>query len=158
MLSPNPRWPKMKSLGPVNTLPLESKRGFLNVIKIRMLRCRDYAGLSRCWCCSVLDYLGVVAVVQSLSHVQLFVTPMDCGTPVFPVLHYLPESAQTHVRLVDDAILSSYPLSPPFPPALNLSQHQGLFQWVDSSHQVAKVLEFQLQRQSFQRVFRVDFL
>ena len=59
MLSPNPRWPKMKSLGPVNTLPLESKRGFLNVIKIRVLRCRDYAGLSRfdvvqCWIIWVL--------------------------------------------------------------------------------------------------------
>ena len=63
-----------------------------------------------------------------------------------PVLHHFPDFAQTYVHWVNNAIQPSHPLSPPCPPALNLSQHQGLFQWVDSSHQVAKVLEFQLQR------------
>ena len=76
----------------------------------------------------------------------------------FPVLHHRPEFAQTHVNWVSDAIQPSHPLSSPSPPALNLSQHQGLFQWVGSSHQVAKVLELQLQYQSFQWIFRVDFL
>ena len=87
--------------------------------------------------------------------------PMDCSTPVFPVHHQLPESTQTYVHRVGDAIQPSYPLSSPFPPALNLSQHQGLFQWVSSSHQVAKVLEFQLQHQSFHPgliSFRMDWL
>ena len=83
--------------------------------------------------------------------------PMDCSTPGFPVLHYLLESAQTHVHWVDDTIQPSYPLLTPSP-ALNLSQHQGLFQWVLSSHQVTKVLELQLQHQSFQWRFRTDFL
>ena len=64
----------------------------------------------------------------------------------------------THVHWVSDAIQPSHPLSSPSPPALNLSQHQGFFQWVSSSHQVAKVLEFQLQHQSFQWIFRTDFL
>ena len=82
--------------------------------------------------------------------------PTDCSMPGFPVLHYLPEFAQTHVHWVSDAIQPFHPLSPPSPPALNLSQHQGLFQWVGSSHQVAKVLELQLQHQSFQWIFRVD--
>ena len=63
----------------------------------------------------------------------------------FTVHHQLPELTQTHVRWVSDAIQPSYALSSPFPPALSLSQHQGLFQWVSSSQQVTKVLEFQLQ-------------
>ena len=74
---------------------------------------------------------------------------MDCSTPGFPVHHQLPEFTQTHVHWVGDAIQPSHPLSSPSPPAFNLSQHQGLFQWVSSSHQVAKVLEFQLQHQLF---------
>ena len=81
--------------------------------------------------------------------------PMDCSTPAFPVLHYIPEFAQTHVHRVGDAVQPSHTLSSPSP-AFNLSQHQGLFQWVGFSHRVAKVL--QLQRQSFQCIFRVDFL
>ena len=83
---------------------------------------------------------------------------MDCSTPGLPVHHQLPELAQTHVRRVSDAIQLSHPLLSPSPPYFNLFQHQGLFQWVSSSHQVAKVLEFQLQHQSFQRIFRTDFL
>ena len=79
--------------------------------------------------------------------------PMDRSTPGFPVHHQLLELAETHVHRVGDAIQPSHPLSSPSPPAPNPSQHQGLFQWVSSSHQVAKVLEFQLQRQSFQYTF-----
>ena len=82
---------------------------------------------------------------------------MDCSIPGFPVLHCLLEFAQTHVLWVDDAIQSSHPLLPPSP-AFTLSQHQGPFQWVGSSHQVAKVLE----HQSFQWIlglisFRTDW-
>ena len=70
----------------------------------------------------------------------------------------LPEFTQTHVHWVGDAIQPSHPLSSPSPPALNLSQHWGLFKWVSSLHQVAKVMEFHLQHQSFQWIFRTDFL
>ena len=84
--------------------------------------------------------------------------PMNRSTPGLPVHHQLPESAQAHVHWVGDAIQPSHPLSTPSPPDFNLSQHQGLFQWVSSSHQVAKVLEVQLQHQSFQWIFRTDFL
>ena len=83
---------------------------------------------------------------------------MDCSMPRFPVLRYLPEFAQSHVYWVGDTIQPSHPLSPPSPPAFNLSQHQGPFQWVSSSHQVAKVLELQLQHPAFQWIFRVNFL
>ena len=72
--------------------------------------------------------------VQLLSRVWLC-NPMDCSTPGFPVLHYFSEFAQTHFQWVSDAIQPSHPLSSPSPPALNLCQHQGLFQWVGSSHQ-----------------------
>ena len=76
--------------------------------------------------------------------------PMDCSMPGSPVHHELPELAQTHVHQFGDAIKTSHPLLSPSPPAFNLSQHQGLFQWVGSSHEVARVLELQLQHQSFQ--------
>ena len=95
--------------------------------------------------------------VQLLSCVRLC-DPMDCSTPGFPVYHQLPELAQIHVHRVGDAIQPSHPLASPSPPAFSVSQHQGLFQWVSSLHQVAKVLEFQLQHQSFQWIFRTDFL
>ena len=84
--------------------------------------------------------------------------PMNCSTPGLPVHHQLLESTQTHVHWVGDAIQPFHPLSSPSPPALNLSQHQGFFKWVSSLHQVAKVLELQLQRQSFQWIFRTNFL
>ena len=70
--------------------------------------------------------------------------PMDCSMPVFLVLHHLPELAQTHAHWVGEPIQPSHPLSSPSPPALNLSQHQGLFKWVGCLHQVAEVLELQL--------------
>ena len=83
---------------------------------------------------------------------------MDCSTPGLPVHHQLPKLTQTHVHWVGDAIQPCHPLSSPSPPAFNLSQHQGLLQWVSSSHQMAKILEFQLQHQSFQWTARTDFL
>ena len=93
--------------------------------------------LSRYCCCSVA---------------QLCPSPCDPWTAAcqtsFPVLHYLPEFAQTHVHWVDDDIQPSHPLSPTSPPILNISQHQGFFQWIRSSYQVARVLEVQLQHQS----------
>ena len=73
--------------------------------------------------------------------------PMDCSMPGLPVHHQLPEFTQTNVHWVGDSIQTSHPLSSPCPPAFNLSQHQGLFKWVSSLHKVAKVLEFQSQRQ-----------
>ena len=87
-----------------------------------------------------------------------FCDPMDCSTPGFPVHHQLQELAQTHVHQVGGVIQPSHPLLSPSPPAFTLSQHQGLFQWVSSSHQVAKVLEFQLQHHFFQRNPRADLL
>ena len=84
--------------------------------------------------------------------------PMDCSTPGLPVHHQLMEFTQTHVHRVSDAIQPSHPLSSPSLPAFNFSQHQGLLKWVSSSYQVTKVLEFQLWYQSFQWIFRTDFL
>ena len=84
--------------------------------------------------------------------------PMNPSTPGLPVCHQLPELTQIHVHWVGDAIQPSHPLSSPSAPAPNLSQYQGLFKWVNSSHEVAKVLEFQLQRQSFQWTPRTDLL
>ena len=83
--------------------------------------------------------------------------PMDCSMPG-SILYYLPEFAQIHAQWDDDAIQPSQPLLPPFPPALNHSQQQGLFQWVSSLHQMAKVLELQLQYKPSQWIFKVDFL
>ena len=88
-------------------------------------------------------------VVELLSHVWLC-DPMNCRMPGFPVLHYLPEFAQTHVHWVDYGMQPSHPLSPSSPFAFNHSKHQGLFQRVGSLHQVAKVLELQLQHQTYQ--------
>ena len=84
--------------------------------------------------------------------------PMNRSTPGLPVHHQLPEFNQTHAHRVGDATQPCHPLSFPSPPAPNPSQHQGLFQWVNSSHEVAKVLEFQLQHQSFQWTPRTDLL
>ena len=95
--------------------------------------------------------------LTSLPYHWLF-DPLSGSMLGFPVLHYLPEFAQTSVHWVSDAIQSSHPLLPPSLPSLNLSQHQGLFQWVSSLHQVAKVLELQLQHQVFQTIFRIYWL
>ena len=97
-----------------------------------------------CFCCVFAQYCPTVH------------DPKDYSMPSFPVLHYLLEFAQTHVHWINDAIHPFHPLSSPSPPTFSLSQHQGLFHWVESSHQVAQVLE--LQHQSFQWLFRVDSL
>ena len=78
---------------------------------------------------------------------------MDCSIPGFPVLYYLLEFAQTHIHWVRDSIQQSHPLSTTSPTVVNLSLCQGIFQWVGSLHQVAKILELQLQHQSFQWIF-----
>ena len=97
-------------------------------------------------CCISVQFSSVAQSCPTLCD------PMDCSTPGLPVHHQLPEFTQIHVHWVDDAIQPSHPLSSPSP-GLNLSQHQGIFQGVSSSHWVAKVLEFQLQHQSFQWIF-----
>ena len=102
-----------------------------------------------------VKYTFQFSSVESLSHVRLC-DPMNHSSPGLPVHHQLPESTQTHVHQVGDAIQPSHPLPSPSPPALNPSQNQGLFQWVNSSHEVAKVLGFQLQHQSFQWTPRTD--
>ena len=103
----------------------------------------------------LLPSIQFSSVTQSC---QTLCDPMNCSMPGLPVHHQLLEFTQTHVHWVGDAIQPSHPLSSPSPPAPNPSQHQGLFQWVSSSHQVAKVLEFQLQHQSFQWTPRTDLL
>ena len=126
------------------------------------------------FCCSALTEAGEGSYYQRLPNsVKAFLSvqfssvaqscltlcdPMNCSTPGLPVHHQLLEFTQTHAHWVSDAIQPSHPLLSPSPPAFSLSQHQGLFQWVNSSHQVDKVLEFQLQHQSFQWIFRTDFL
>ena len=100
------------------------------------------------WIYRLLPSFQFSSVAQSC---PTFATPcIFCSTPGLPVHHQLLELTQTHVHQIGDAIQSSYPLTSASPPALNLSQHQGLFQGISSSHQVVKVLEFQLQHQSFQ--------
>ena len=84
--------------------------------------------------------------------------PMDCSMPGLPVHHQLPEFTQIHVHWVGDAIQPSHSLLSLSPPTFNLSQRQSFFKWVSTLNQVAKILEFQLQHQSFQRIFRTDFL
>ena len=109
---------------------LKSSSSFLiGLFVFLILSCNPF------WCCSVAQLCPTLC------------KPMDCGMPVFSVLHHLLEFAQTQVHWVGDAIQPSHPLSPSSPSTFSLSQHQGLFQWVSSSHQVAKLLE--LQHQSF---------
>ena len=113
--------------------------------------------------CFFMDWFKVIlwSVSQFSSVIQSYPTlcdPMNRSMPGLHVHHQLPEFTQTHVHQVSDAIQPSRPLSFPSPPAPNPSQHQGLFQWVSFLHQVAKVLEFQLQHQSFQWTPRTDLL
>ena len=103
--------------------------------------------------CSLCSYS-----VQFSSVAQSSVVSNSLRPPNLPIHQQLLEFTQTHVHWVGDAIQPSHPLSSPSLPTLNLSQHHGLFKWVTSSHQVAKVLEFQFQHQSFQWIFRTDFL
>ena len=102
--------------------------------------------------------LSKYSVHFSSSGMLTLCNPMNCSTSGLPVHHLLPEFTQTHVHWVSDIIQPSHPLLSTFPPAPNPSQHQGLFQWVNSSHEVAKVLEFQLQHHSLQRNPRAGLL
>ena len=112
--------------------------------------------MSKNLCTHIVHFcLSVSSVAQSC---LTLCGPMDCSIPGFPVHHQLPELTQTHVHRVGDAIQPSHPLSSPSLPAFNLSQHQGLFRWVSSLHQVAKALGFQPQHQSFQWTARTDLL
>ena len=118
-------------------------QGKLEVVKQEMVRVNT-------------GILGISSV-QLLSHIRLFETPWTSAHQA-SMSNQLPELVQTHVHRVGDAIQPSCPPLFPSPPALNLSQHQDLFQWIRSSHQVAKVLELQFQNHSFQWIFRTDFL
>ena len=104
----------------------------------------------------LLFYIHIRSMLFICLAVSKFCDLMDCSTPGFPVLHNRLEFAQTHVYWVGYDIQPSYPLSPSSPHVLNLSQHQGLFQWVYSLHHVAKVLELHLHHQSFIWILRVD--
>ena len=108
--------------------------------------------------CKRIIYHGANPWLSSVQSCPTLWDPMDRSTPSLPVHHQLPKFTQTHVHWVGDAIQPSHLLSSPSHHALNLSQHQGLFKWVSSSHQVAKDLEFQLQQQSFQWTLRTDLL
>ena len=105
----------------------------------------------------MLRYLTIIQFSSVAQSCPTLSDPMNQSTPGLPVHHQLLESTQTHVHWVGDAIQPSHPLLSSSP-ALNLSQHQGVFKWVSSLHQVAKVLEFQLQHQSFQWTPRTDLL
>ena len=105
-----------------------------------------------------IECLSSVQFSSGAQSCLILCDPMNRSMPGLPVHHQLPEFTQTHVHWVGDAIQPSHPLSSPSPPALNPSQHQSLFQWVNSSHEVAKVLEFQPQPQSLQWTLRTDLL
>ena len=102
--------------------------------------------------------MGMDSVSSVTQSCPTLCDPMNRSTPGLPVHHQLPEFTQTQVHRVRDALQPSHPLSSPSPPAPNPSQHESLFQWVNSSHEVSKVLEFQLQHHSFQRTPRADLL
>ena len=119
------------------------------------------AQLSCFWCLAKAVMEIIIHQFSSSQVTQLCLTlchPMDRSMPDLPVHYQLPEFTQTRVHWVSNAIQPSHPLSSSSPPALNLAWHQGLFKWVSSSHHVAKVLEFQLQHQSFQWTPRTDLL
>ena len=125
----------------------------------------QFSHLSKWQLCPSWSHPWLLSFISQFSSVtQLCPTlcdPMNHTMPGLPVHHQIPDFTQTHVHWVSDAIQPFHPLPSPSPPAPNPSQHQGLFQWVNFSHEVAKVLEFQLQHQSFQwtpRTFRMDWL
>jgi len=119
---------------PPSPSPTESKRLFNTSVSLLLSRIQGY--------CYLLSKFHQIRSVAQLC--LTFCDPMNCSMPGLPAHDQLPEFTQTHVRRVGDAIQPSHPLSSPSPLAPNPSQHQSLFQWVNSSHEVAKVLEFQL--------------
>ena len=138
-------------------------KSFKNSFTEKQGKGKGYEKLAQTFCKQIKEklilFLMKCTYIQFSSVAQSCLTlcnPMNHSMPGLPVHHQLPESTQTHVHRVDDAIQPSHHLSSPSPPALTLSQHQGLFKWVSSSCQVAKVLEFQLQHQTFQKTPRAD--
>ena len=123
-----------------------SYQNYLKVVSIKPKGKCNFIG-KICRHCQDIPKFQFSSVAQSC---PTLCNPMNSSTPGLPVHHQLPEFTQTHIHRVSDAIQPSHPLSSPSPPAPNPSQHQGLFQCVNSSHEVAKVLEFQPQHQSFQ--------
>ena len=128
------------------------------VTKIVFISCNRWSKLPQIeWLNTIISYSFGGQVSSVTQSCPTLCDSTDSSTPGFPVYHQLLELAQTHVHQVSDTIQPSHPLSSPST-AFNLSQHQGLFKWVSSSNQVAKVLQLQLQHQSFQWLFRTDFL
>ena len=146
-----------------------TKSGAVSVVFIiaysvpRTVPASEWKWLSVCWIGARNHWLIVLSRVEDHQFSLVAQScpapcyPIDCSMTGLPVHHQIPDLTQTHVHQVGDAI-QPYPLSSPSPPAFNLSQQQGLFKWVSSSHQVVKVLEFQLQHLSFQWIFSTDFL
>ena len=135
--------------GDTNSIYLLRLLGGLS--KIMYVKCFEQTGIYS-FCVSFCCFCSVAQSCLTLCD------PMNCSMPDFPIHHQLPELAQTQVHQVSDSIQPFIPLLPSSPFPFNLFQHQGLFQWVGCSHQVAQVLEFQLQHQSFQWIFRVHLL
>ena len=145
---------------------------FFTVWAIREAPRREPSGLASTVLCFLrilphwfqLAFFKLRAIIHSVQFILVthscltLCYPMDCSKPGLPVHHQLPEFTQIHVLQVSNAIQQSHLLLSPSPPAFNLSQHQGLFKWVSSLHQMAKVLEFQLQHQPFQWTLRTDLL
>ena len=130
-------------------IPWTEKPGRLQSIVAQRVR-HDSARMHAC--AHALHFSSVIQSCPTLCN------PMDCSMPGFPVHHQLPELTQIHIPQVSDAIQTSHPLLSPSLPAFNLGQPQGFFQWVRFSYQVATILEFQLQHQPFQWIFRTNFL
>ena len=124
------RWQRNKMVRPLSPPQIHQK----NIWTLS----KFYKTTSECWKRTSVQFSSVTQSCPTLCD------PMNRSMPRLPVHHQLPEFTQTHVHRVGDAIQPSHPLSSPSPPAPNPSQHQSLFQWVNSSHEVAKVLEFQL--------------
>ena len=150
---------QIRSMGyrthPFKTNQLNSIRVFQNVSCVKLLD-------PNFWSLVILEWGNCKICPDQYSSVTqscpTLCDPVNRRTPGLPIHHQLPEFTQTHVHRVGNAIQPSHPLLSPSPPAPNPSQHQGLFQWVNSSHEVAKVLEFQLQYPSFQWTPRTDLL
>ena len=146
-------WPIHDPYKIFNTYLLNTRNSMKSLINLCFVR-YPYLLILLCDLGSHRNSNILVTWCEELTHCN----PMNCSTPGFPAHHQLPELAQTHVHWVGDAIQPSHPLLSPSPPAPNPSQHQGLFRWVNSSHEVANVLEFQLQHQSFQWTLRTDLV
>ena len=156
-IDPRPLW----KFGVLTTgLPGRSSVRVLNLSLYISWFTLSYLSPERQWkrkkslCASLCSVLCFVAAVRSLRHVWLSVTPWTAPLPCPPLSPLVCSDS----RPLSYRCYLSHPLLPPSPPALNLSQHQGLLQWIGTSHQMAKVLELQLQHQSFQWILRVDFL